>query len=142
MPFCAKCGAQVADGVAFCPACGAQQGAAAAGTGGVKAGGLEPHIAGALAYLWIVAIIWLILEPFNKDRFIRFHSFQSLAFGIVAFVVSVVLGLIPILGWIIGIFWSLGVLILWLVCIFKALNKEMFKLPVIGDFAEKQAGPA
>jgi len=142
MSFCAKCGAQVADNVAFCPACGAQQGAAAAGSGSVKAGGLEPHIAGALAYLWIVAIIWLILEPFNKDRFIRFHSFQALAFGIVAFVVSVVLGLIPVLGWIIGIFWSLGVLILWLVCIFKAFNKEMFKLPVIGDFAEKQAGPA
>ena len=109
-------------------------------SGTTSTGGLESNVAGALAYLWIVAIIWLVLEPYNKDRFIRFHSFQAIAFGIVAFVVSFILGLIPILGWIVGVLWSILVLILWLVCIFKAFNKEMFKLPVIGDFAEKQAG--
>jgi uncharacterized membrane protein len=103
---------------------------------------MEPHIAAALAYLWLVAIIWLVLEPYNKDRFIRFHSFQALALGVVAFVVNMILAVIPFLGWIVGAFWSLAVLLVWLFCIFKAFNKEWFKLPVIGDFAEKQAGPA
>jgi uncharacterized membrane protein len=140
MAFCAKCGTQVAEGVGFCPSCGAAQGAGP--SGGTQAGGLEPHIAAALAYLWLVAIIWLVLEPYNKDRFIRFHSFQALALGVVAFVVNMILAVIPFLGWIVGAFWSLAVLLVWLFCIFKAFNKEWFKLPVIGDFAEKQAGPA
>ncbi|MDA2914648.1 hypothetical protein MYX77_11990, partial [Acidobacteriia bacterium AH_259_A11_L15] len=72
----------------------------------------------------------------------RFHSFQALAFGIVAFVVSFILGFIPVVGWIVAIAWSLLVLVLWLVCLYKAFSKEKFKLPVIGDFAEKQAGGA
>jgi len=140
MPHCTKCGTEVAEGAAFCPSCG--QATSAAPAPAAKAGGLESNVAAALAYLWIVAILWLVLEPYSKDRFIRFHSFQALAFGIVAFVVSMILGFIPILGWIVGIFWSILVLILWLVCIFKAFSKEWFKLPIIGDFAEKQAGPA
>ena len=104
--------------------------------GTTSSGGLESNVAGALAYLWIVAIIWLVLEPYNKDRFIRFHSFQSLAYGIIAFAVSILLGWIPIIGWLL----LLGIVALWFVLVYKAFNKEMFKLPVIGDFAEKQAG--
>lgn len=107
-----------------------------------QSSGLEQNIAAALAYLWLVAILWLVLEPYNKNRFIRFHSFQALAFGIVVMVGSIFFGLIPIIGWVLGIFWSLAALILWLVCLFKAFSNEWFKLPVIGDFAEKQAGPA
>jgi uncharacterized membrane protein len=143
MAFCAKCGTQVAEGVAFCSSCGAGQGAGASGA--VKPGGLESNVAGALAYLWLIAIVWLVLEPYNKDRFIRFHSFQAIGLGVVAFVVSVALSFlvfIPILGWIAAPIWGLTCLVAWAVCIFKAFNKEMFKLPVIGDFAEKQAGPA
>jgi uncharacterized membrane protein len=142
MAFCPKCGTQVADGTAFCPSCGAGQGAGASSGvgGGVKAGGLESNVAGALAYLWLIAIVWLVLEPYNKDRFIRFHSFQAIGLGVVAFIVSFVLGFVPILGWIASVFWGLAVFLAWLFCIFKAFNNEMFKLPVIGDFAQKQAG--
>ncbi len=107
-----------------------------------QVGGLSQNVAAALAYLWIVAILWLVIEPFNKNRFVRFHSFQALAFGVVSIVVSIVLGFIPILGWVIGIFWSLAVFALWLVCLVKAYGNQWFKLPVIGDFAEQQAGPA
>lgn len=140
MAFCAKCGTQVAEGVAFCPSCGAGQSAGA--SGGAKVGGMESNVAAALAYLWLVAIIWLVIEPYNKDRFVRFHSFQAIGLGVVAFVVSFVLGFIPFLGWIASAFWGLAVMLAWLFCIFKAFSKEWFKLPVIGDFAEKQAGPA
>jgi len=137
MAACTKCGAALADGAAFCPTCGTKQGG---GTPAASSGGLEPNVAGALAYIWFVAIIWLVVEPFKNDKFIRFHAFQSLCFAGVAFVGYFVLMIIPILGWILLIFWGLGVFGTWIFLIIKAFQKEMFKLPVIGDFAEKQAG--
>jgi uncharacterized membrane protein len=101
---------------------------------------MEPNLAGALAYLFIVAIVWLVMEPYSKDRFIRFHSFQSLFLGVVFFVVSIVLSVIPILGWILLLFLPLVALGLAIFCAYKAYNKEMFKLPLLGDYAEKYAG--
>jgi uncharacterized membrane protein len=145
MAFCTKCGAQFADGAAFCGSCGAPQGSAASGAPPAPAassGGLDANIAAALAYLWLPAILWLVLEPYNKDRFIRFHSFQSLAFGVAALVVQIALGMIPLLGWIVAIPVSLLILLVWVVCLFKAFSKDWFKLPVIGDWAMQQAGPA
>ncbi len=146
MAFCSKCGAQIADGTAFCGSCGAAQ----AGTGAAASsappapsstvGGMESNITAALAYLWITAIIWLVIEPYNKDRFIRFHSFQALAFGVVSFVIQIALSLIPFIGWLIAIPLSLLILLVWVFCLFKAFSKEWFKLPIIGDWALKQAG--
>jgi uncharacterized membrane protein len=96
-----------------------------------------------LAYLfWIPAILWLVLEPYNKDRFTRFHSFQALFLGFAWMAISIVLTMIPILGWILLFFLPLGVLIVAIICAVKAYGKSWFKLPVIGDLAEKQAGPA
>lgn len=107
------------------------------------AGGLEPNVAALLAYLlWIPAILWLVLEPYNKDRFIRFHSFQALFLGLAWMGISIVLSFIPILGWIILIFLPLIILAVAVLLAIKAYNKAWFKLPVIGDLAEKQAGPA
>lgn len=143
MAACTKCGAALADGVGFCPTCGTKQGAGgapAAASGAASSGGLEPNIAGALAYIWFVAIIWLVMEPFKNDKFIRFHAFQSLTLAGVAFVGWIVLMIIPILGWILLAFWGLGIFVTWVICVIKAFQKEMFKLPVIGDFAMKQAG--
>ena len=104
-----------------------------------SSGGLEPNVAAALSYLWITAIVFLVVEPFNKDPFVRFHSFQSLFFGIASLVVSIVLAMIPILGWIALIFLPFVILVIWIILVVKAYQKEWFKLPIIGDFAEKQA---
>lgn len=146
MAHCTKCGAALSEGVAFCGGCGAPVAAGTTAPATAPAvsqgGGVESNVAGALAYLWFVAIAWLVLEPYNKDRFIRFHSFQALAAGVVWFVMSTVLSFIPIIGWILLPFVGLAGLVLWLVCLFKAFNKEWFKLPVIGDWAMQQAGPA
>jgi len=144
MAFCTKCGGTIADGAGFCGACGAAQGAASGAPAPsapvASSGGMESNITAALAYLWITAIIWLVIEPYNKDRFIRFHSFQSLAFGVVAFVIQIALSLIPFIGWLIAIPLSLLILLVWVVCLFKAFSKEWFKLPIIGDWAMTQAG--
>ena len=101
---------------------------------------MAPNIAGALAYIPIVAIIWLVLEPYNKDRFIRFHSFQSLALAVCWFVLNFVLLVIPVVGWILLPLVGLGVFIVWLISIFKAFNNDKFMIPVIGDWCAKQAG--
>jgi uncharacterized membrane protein len=115
-------------------------------------GGLAPNIAAVLGYFfWILAIVWLVVEPFKNDRFIRFHAFQTLglvvaciALSIAASILTVVLMFIPYVGPIIGLLvWpivGLGLFVLWIFLMYKAYNNEMWKLPVIGDFAEKQAG--
>lgn len=140
MAYCSKCGTLAPEGASACPNCGQPQGSPAA-TGAGNAG-LASNVAAALAYLWIIAIVWLIMAPYNRDRFVRFHSFQALALGVAGVVLSIFLSIIPIIGWlllpIVGVLW----LLLWLVCLFKAFSNEWFKLPVIGDWAMQQAGPA
>lgn len=140
------------DDSTFCPRCGKQAAAAAAGGGTVSAGaitttgGMSDNIAGMLAYVTIIpAIVFLVMEPYNKSRFIRFHSFQNIFFHVAWFVLWVVLATvahIPFLGWLTILVWpmiGLGGLILWIVLLLKAYQGQMFKLPFIGDLAEKQA---
>jgi uncharacterized membrane protein len=150
MAFCTVCGAQTADGSAVCPACSRS---AAPAPGPVQStSGLTDNVAGMLAYVTIIpAILFLVIEPYNRSRFVRFHAFQSIflhiaaiVFWIALAVASVVLAVIPILGHIIAfLLWMtlfLGVLIIWVVLLLKANQGQMWKLPVIGDMAEKQAG--
>ena len=154
MTTCAKCGAAMADGTAFCGSCGASVtgGAVAATAAAVPSSGLAPNIAGMLAYFTIIpAIIFLVLEPYNKDRYVRFHAFQSLFFHIawiVAWIAMIflgmVLGTIPVLGLIIHLLLDLalflGGFVLWVVLVIKAYGNQRFHLPVIGNMAEQQAG--
>lgn len=104
-----------------------------------SSGGLESNVAAALSYLTIIAIVWLLVEPYSKDRFVKFHSIQSIGLCVVSIGASIVLGMIPILGWILLLFLPLGVFVVAVLCAVKAYQKEKFKLPIIGDFAEKQA---
>ncbi len=145
MPFCSSCGTQFVDG-ASCPKCagGAAQGASAIAP---ATAGLTDNVAGALAYVTIIpAIIFLVLEPFNKKRFIRFHAFQCIFFTIAWIVLEIALsfiGHIPFLGWATLLLWPLVGLagfVIWLILVLKAYQGQMFKLPVIGDMAEQQAG--
>jgi uncharacterized membrane protein len=104
--------------------------------------GLSTNAAGALAYVTIIpAIIFLIIEPYNKNSFVRFHAWQSIFLGIAMFAVDMVLSFIPIVGWFFLLpLAMLGFLVLWVICLVKALKGERFKLPLIGNFAEQQAG--
>jgi uncharacterized membrane protein len=101
--------------------------------------GLQENVAGALSYLfgWITGIIFYLLEP-NKP-FVRFHAVQSIiTFGILTILIFII-SWIPVLGWILSfVIWAIWI-ILWLVLMIKAYQGERFKLPVIGDMAEKFA---
>ncbi|MFZ0746981.1 MAG: DUF4870 domain-containing protein [Terracidiphilus sp.] len=103
--------------------------------------GLSETAAGALAYVTIIpAIIFLIVEPYNKNSFIRFHSWQSIFLGIAAFAVDMVLTVIPVVGWMLLPFVGVAFLVLWVIVLLKALKGERYPLPVIGKFAAQQAG--
>ena len=144
MAFCPSCGIQIADG-ASCPKCA---GAASPRAAGTAAGtGLDDNVAGALAYVTIIpAIVFLVMEPFNRKPFVRFHSFQCIFFAIAWTVLWICLSFIvhiPLLGWATALLWplvSLAGFVIWLILVLKAYQGQMFKLPVIGDMAQKQAG--
>jgi len=115
-----------------------------------SSGGLEPNIAALLGYLiGILAVVWLVIEPYNKNRFIRFHAFQAIGFFVATVVLSIaltilsfIIGMVPGLNLILIVLWPLlwlAIFIVWLLLMFKAYKNEMWKLPVIGNFCEQQA---
>ena len=160
MPFCKKCGTEVSEDAAFCGSCGTP---ISSGTQAVpppvptpphEAGSsISPNVAALLSYVlgFITGIIFLVLEPYRNDRFVRFHAFQSIFFNVAL-----------IAFWILwnGIFWSifgrvgflwpimslisllvsLGFFLCWIFLMYKAYNNERFMIPIIGEFAAKQAG--
>ena len=103
------------------------------------AAGLSDTAAGTIAYITIIpAIIFLVLEPYNRRPFVRFHAFQSIALGVVWFATSL-LTVIPVLGWILEVVIFLVLFVAWIMCIVKASQGIRYKLPVLGDMAENMA---
>jgi uncharacterized membrane protein len=174
---CPSCHNEVAPQATFCGFCGAQLNAASAAPasgptpagyapvgGGVYAapaaaapaapavsvGGLSENAAAAISYLTIIpAIIFLVIEPYNRMRLVRFHAMQSIALAvawiaiwIAITIIHIALHFIPfisVLFLLVDLAISVGFFIAWLFCILKASKGEYFKLPIIGDFAAKQA---
>jgi uncharacterized membrane protein len=113
---------------------------------------MDENVAAALCYLLgvLTGILFLVLEPYNRNPVIRFHAFQSIFVWIAAVVLGMAVSVLaypiaalPFIGWLIDILlwlaFSLGVVGLWLFLMYKAYNRERFVLPVIGIWAEKQA---
>lgn len=114
--------------------------------------GLTRNIAGALAYSLgiITGVLFLVLEPYRRDRFVRFHAFQSILYFVfaVAFSIawSIVVGiLMSISGWVLVVSFPLRMIIslamfgLWLYLMFQAYNEREFRIPILGAIAGKQA---
>jgi uncharacterized membrane protein len=118
--------------------------------------GLDANIAAALSYFFglLSGAVFFAIE--TDSRFVKFHAMQSMLASVAAIVIYItytvvwmVLWRIPFLGWIAGIFgflgWALialGFLGVWLYCMFRAFQGERFKLPYIGEVAEKQVWPS
>src|SRR5271165_1782830 len=150
MAFCGKCGSSVADGVLYCPQCGAPVGGSApppvamtsAGTSG-----LQENVAGLLCYLlgWLTGIIFLLID---KRPFVRFHAAQSIvvfgALSILHFVLSFAFLGSGVYGW--GL-WFLIVrcidlvsLIAWIVLMIMAYQGRMYEVPIAAGIAKNIAG--
>lgn len=95
--------------------------------------GLDKNIASALTYLfgWLSGVVFFLTEKEDKD--IRFHAVQSIIF----FGALNIIVIVPVIGWIISPFVGLVGLVGWVVLLVKAYQGEKFKLPAIGDLAEK-----
>ena len=91
--------------------------------------GMEENVAGLLCYLvgWVSGLVFFLIE--KDSKFVKFHAMQS----IITFGACAILSFIPIVQWVI---WVLA-LVLWIILMIKAYNGEKFKLPVIGELAEK-----
>ena len=157
MAFCSKCGSAVSEGTAFCSVCGSPASSAGAPAtppvpaAGVAGAGMSSNVAAALSYFFITGIIFLLMDQFKNEKFVRFHSFQAIGYGVVVTIFWMVWNRIVFAGiFSLGFFWtmialvntliSLAIFVFWLFLMYKAYNNETFKLPVLGDWAAKQAG--
>jgi uncharacterized membrane protein len=151
----------VAAGAVYCSSCGSPVSAGTpAGTGAPQPGrksslempGIAYNVAGLLCYiLWPVAsALFLLIGPYSRNRFVRFHAFQAIFLGLGAIFVGValqimtsILALIPILGWIAGgliwIAFGITMLILVIMLMYKSYNGEQYSVAVIGNLARQQS---
>ena len=101
--------------------------------------GIDQNVAGLLCYVvgWVTGLIFFLIEKDNK--FVRFHAMQSMiTFGGLT-ALFLFLGFLPVIGWMLVPILGVLQLVLWILLMVKAYQGEKFKLPVIGDLAEKHS---
>ena len=158
MATCASCGATLAPDVAFCGNCGKAVGAvnpmaqtSPASSAGAGSTPLAANVAGALAYVlgFITGILFLALEPYKNDRFVRFHAMQSILFSAavvafsilwvilwgILFSISISLALVAVP---LRLLISLAIFAYWLFLMYQAYIQKEYRIPYIGDIAAKQ----
>ena len=99
--------------------------------------GMNQNVAGLLCYLagWITGLIFFLIE--KENRFVRFHAMQSIiTFGSLS-VLFIVIGFMPFVNLILVPILAILQVILWIILMVKAYQGELFKLPMIGEIAEK-----
>lgn len=101
--------------------------------------GLDENLVGLLCYLGgpITGVLFLILE--KENLFVKFHAVQSIIVFIALYVVSLVIGYIPFIGWALAPLVSLLGLIVWIVLMVKAYKHEWYRFPVIGNISKEIA---
>ena len=161
MATCAKCRLPLTDGSSFCGSCGARVGevaeappAAAAPETAAPAGDMAPNVAGLLTYVFglVTGVIFLVLEPYRRERFVRFHAFQSIFFSLawIAFLVAsnvlwVMLsamthGTLAFVLLPLHLLITFAVLGYWVLLMYKAFKNERYIVPFIGPIAARHAG--
>ena len=109
------------------------------------ASGLTENTASALCYLFglVTGIVFLVIAPYNQNKTIRFHAFQSIFLTVAWIVCDVVLGFVGLITHLLTIFLfplvGLAFFLLWLYMMWSAYNNKKVVLPVIGPLAQGQA---
>jgi len=139
--FCQKCGKDAGD-EKFCPGCGAEMGADSSKPTNIIA--TSENTAGLFTYVlgWVSGIVFIIID---KRPYVRFHAMQSIiVFGSLSILNIILSGFTSILPYglwfipnLINKLLSLGGFILWVLLIIKAYQGNFYKLPIIGDYAER-----
>jgi uncharacterized membrane protein len=117
---------------------------------GVAAAPLEDNIAAMLCYVagFVTGIVFLVMAPYNQNRMIRFHAFQSIFFNVACIVVQIafyiLMAILAIvhLGFLAALLlYPLGLLFFagWLYLVISAYQGKTVVLPIIGPLAQKQA---
>lgn len=98
---------------------------------------LDENVEALLCYVlgWVSGLIFLLLE--KKSKFVKFHAMQSLIIFLAITVISVLVGWLPVLGVIFSTLIGLLAFILWILLMVKAYQGEKYKLPIVGDIAER-----
>lgn len=122
---------------------------------GKTALGLDKNVGSLLCYLpicgisLIYSIIVIVTDKENRD--VRFHAFQSLLILVATIVIGIAVGIVlgvimyvsptagALLGFLVQIVFLIAILGAYIMCMIKAYGGQMYKLPVIGDMAEKWA---
>lgn len=170
MSACQSCGAALAADTRFCQSCGSPielrsdvsvsaiespAGAAvispSAETGSKT---MDTNVVGALTYLagFITGIIFLALDPYKSNSFVRFHAFQSIffnvawvAFWIVWMILSAVLtpltaGVFGLIALPLMLIFTVAGFGIWIFLMYQAYQQKLFRLPIAGRFAAQHAG--
>ena len=115
---------------------------------------MATNVAGALTYLagFVTGIVFLVLDPYKSNSFVRFHAFQSILFnvaGIVVWIVWMILSavLTPLTAGFSGLIALPSMLVftlagfgIWIFLMYQAYQQKLFRLPIVGKFAAEQAG--
>ncbi len=158
MPFCTHCGNAIGDRDLYCAGCGAGQHAASGQTQSSNEYSrktndflrdLSPRTAAVLCYIpvvgWIPALFVLASARFRNDSDTRFHAFQGLYLFVAWLMVDwVIKPVVRTSGMAFTFFPIVGILKAmlfgaWVWMLIKVSNSESFKLPFLGDLAERSA---
>lgn len=148
MPYCCQCGNPVATADAFCGVCGGRQPTSASAPPIDYMHGMSPRTASLLCYIpilgWIFSIVVLASARFRTDSRVRFHAFQGLYLFVAWLLVDWVLSpmfsfafLGPPMHQIFPGLMKAVIFVTWIFMMIKTSHDEMYKLPILGDLAEK-----
>ncbi len=97
------------------------------------------NLVATLAYIPVISLLCALAIFFveKEDRFIRFHALQAILLSVAYWLISIIVGQLPFGSALNGLVF-LGFLAIWLISAYRAWRGEVFKWPVIGDWAEKK----
>jgi len=102
--------------------------------------GLSTNAAAAIAYItFIPAVIFLLIEPYKRDNFVRFHAWQCIALTLVDVAGGLVFGFMGAIGLMVRALLGLLLFVFWLIAIIKASQGDRYHVPIVGDLAESFA---